>query len=473
MPSSSLTARASRRIRTATRVLVKGLPAPAKPAALPKARRSAKPVPGRWVRVTQGPKRSDGAPERRVTDPTEAAAVDAGWLLVDAYERLSTSAAKRVFGHELEAWHQYADDTIELLKSPEGRMMVDIEESAVNRLRYRRTMDFAAAGDRVFDVGFGRGYLAAQLIRGRGVARYHGIDIIDTWVDESYRLLEANGLADADIRLEEGDLFALTPEMVAATEANLVICCEVLEHVDDAEDALRILAEALPEGADLVFSVPLHGRLEHVWGHVSVFDVARLKDMLAGAGLWAHHVEPLANTWTLVVASRSPEPSARVRGASRRPAVNASVPLVRERHFVDVAASDHTPVRPESTTIAVVEGEAPLVECRLTGTGGVRFAVAGIESLRLGLDYTSCEDVRRFDIVAFAGATTVTSWSFTPSEMHAAEGSRFVWLRPGEGSAGFVAAPYGSMLTIDAVEVTAVVADGKTATFGVQAAFLP
>lgn len=451
-------------------MLVRGLPPRPEAAAPTAAKRSTDPMPGRWVRLTHGPERGPGSPERRGLDPVEAAAVDAGWLLVDAYERISTRAAKQVFGHEQEAWDAYARDTVELLRSPEGRQMVDIEESRVNRLRYRRTMDFAMKGDRVFDVGFGRGYLAAQLIKGREIARYHGIDIIDTWVDESYRLLETNGLAGADILLEAGDLFGLTAEKVAATEANLVICCEVLEHVDDAELALRILADALPDGADLLFSVPLHGRLEHVWGHVSVFDVARLKAMLAGAGLYAHHVQPLANTWTLIVASRSPEPSARVRDAARRPDVDISVPMVRERHFVNVPPEEYAAAPGGQVTVSPRTGS--WVTCRSTG-GAVRFPVAGLESLRLGLGYTACEHLERLEVVAYAGTKRVTSWSFTPSDRLPAEGRRAVWLRAGEASKGFVPAPYGSMLDVDAVEVRPRLGAGGSATFELRAAHLP
>src|SRR5699024_2685891 len=99
----------------------------------------------------------------------------------------------------------------------------------------------------------------------------------------------------------------------------------------------KILADVLPEGADLLFSVPLFGRLESVWGHLSVFDVARLKRMLAGAGLIAHHVEPVANTWTFVVASKSSEPSERVRQARSRPPHNVSQPLADKRVFRNVA----------------------------------------------------------------------------------------------------------------------------------------
>ncbi|MET1039201.1 MAG: class I SAM-dependent methyltransferase [Aeromicrobium sp.] len=428
---------------------------------------------GRWIRVTHSAPPAEIEIDHEVTDAGEAAAVRAGWLLIDAYERLSSKAASRVFGHEIRAWHDYAADTIADLVSPAGRIMVDVEQSPVNRLRYRRTMDFAHKGDRVFDVGFGRGYLAAQLIQERGVAGYHGIDIVDTWVEDAHLLLDANGLAGADIVLEQGDLFDLTRETIAATHADLVICCEVLEHVDDAELALRVLADALPDGADLLFSVPLHGRLEQVWGHASVFDVARLKQMLDGAGLHAHHVEPLANTWSLVVASRDPGGSARVRDASRRPAVRSSLPLVREHRFVDVAPADLTPVSAPAGASVLGTVDGIHVTCSVSSHGGLGFPVHGLESLRLWFSFADCDAVERFDVIARAGSEQVCSWSWKPGTKHPATGQRRIWFRPGEASVGVVPGPHGSMLDVDSVEVVAQLPAGRNATFGLAAAYLP
>jgi 2-polyprenyl-3-methyl-5-hydroxy-6-metoxy-1,4-benzoquinol methylase len=469
-------------ILRSTKALVRGTPVHA-PATAPATAPAPKPVrastppmstvAGRWLRVVADASPAERQVDREPDDAGEAAAVRAGWLLIDAYERLSTKAARQVFGHEIDAWNAYTDDTVANLKSPEGRIMADVEESRVNRLRYRRTMDFAHPGDRVFDVGFGRGYLAAQLIRERGVARYHGIDIVDTWVKASHELLAYNGLADADIVLEAGDLFDLTKEQIAATDANLVVCCEVLEHVDDAELALRVLADALPDGADLLFSVPLHGRLEQVWGHASVFDVARLKQMLDGAGLYAHHVEPLANTWSLVVASRDPARSERVRDASGRPAVRASVPLVNERRFVDVAAADMTPLPGDAATAVAEATGRPGVTCHAEATGGTRFAVESLESLRLAFEFIDCESISRVDVIARAGTEQVTRWSWKPGGKRVATGRRRVWFRPGEASDGFVAAPYGRMHEVDSVEVVVHLPKGTSAVYGLAAAYLP
>jgi 2-polyprenyl-3-methyl-5-hydroxy-6-metoxy-1,4-benzoquinol methylase len=431
-------------------------------------------IPGRWLRVVRTP---EGAPhpiDREVTDVTEAAAVRAGWLLIDAHERLSTAGAAKVFGHELEAWHQYTTETIVPLKHPEGPGMIPSHETKGNLLRYRRTMDFARPGERVFDVGFGRGYLAAQLVREREVKSYHGIDVEMSYKPYAEALFAANGLAGAEIELEHGNLFELTREEVASTGATLVICCEVLEHVDDAELALRTLADALPDGTDLVFSVPLHGRLENVWGHLSVFDVARLKEMLDGAGLYAHHVEPLANTWSLVVASRSPGPSARVREATGRPPVRSSVALSEKRAFVDIVAEDMTPEgAAEAGTVRVERASRRRVRCRVAADGGVSFQVRGIEAMRLRIEFIDVSNVRRFVVRAHANGRLACTWVWTPTKEQAAGTARRFALRPGESSRAFVSGDHIDLDQADRVDVVAELVPGMTAEFGLMAAYLP
>jgi 2-polyprenyl-3-methyl-5-hydroxy-6-metoxy-1,4-benzoquinol methylase len=430
-------------------------------------------IPGRWLRVVNSPGHVENEIDREVSDPAEAAAVRAGWLLVDAHERLSRVAALEVFGHELDAWHRYADDTMALLKDPSSSGAT-VPETETNRLRFRRTMDFAQSGDRVFDVGFGRGYLASQLMKERGIEAYHGIDVGERYLPFARAVFEANGLENASIDLEIGDLFDLTRAKVAATGANLMICCEVLEHVDDAEHALRTLAEALPDGADLLFSVPLHGRIESTWGHLSVFDVARLKHMLDGAGLHAHHVEPLANAWTLVVASRSPEPSQRVREATGRPPLRVSTPLVRQRSFVQITADDMSAVGDRESTSVEPDVEDPeKVGCRLASGGGVSFPVAGLEAVRVLFDAVDCQGVMRIDVTAYAGSTQVGEWSLKLLPGGLRKRVHRYSMRPGETGVSFVGGPHHDLQSADRVEVTMVLEQGSTAEFGFKAAYLP
>lgn len=404
------------------------------------------------------------------TDASEAAAVRAGWLLLDAHERLSRRGADRVFGHETEAWHAYAEDTIGHLNYTlsDGKELVP--ENRKNRLRFRRTLDFAREGETVFDVGFGRGLLAAQLIKDRGVRRYHGIDIVDRYVPMATDLFHVNGLAPDALNLSVGDLYKLTRDDIESTGAKLVICCEVLEHVPDAELALKTLADALPEGADLLFSVPMHGRIEGAWGHVSVFDVARLKGMLDFAGLTAHHVEPLANAWSLIVASRDPAGSQRVREATRRPATRISAPLSRNRDFVYLKAGELSAVG----TGSVEPKTEQAVICRLAGDEGFGFEVDGLTALRLRFKFADPSHLTRMVATAYAGNEQVGRWTWTIKPGSLRPGLLLsTAMRPGEVGMEFVGGRHEGVERADRVEVVATVDEGHSAEFTVRVAYLP
>ncbi|KRC65055.1 hypothetical protein ASE12_09940 [Aeromicrobium sp. Root236] len=407
--------------------------------------------------------------DREVTDPSERLAVRAGWQLVDAYERLSVAGARRVFGREVDAWRRYTDDTLARLTTAEGR--ASVHETENTQLRFRRVMDFARPGDRVFDVGFGQGFLAAQLVKRCEIASYHGIDIDDRYLAGSKELFADNGLTDASITLEIGDLYDLTRESVASRGADLVICCEVLEHVPDAELALRTLADALPDGSDLIFSVPLIGRLEGVWGHVSVFGVARLKQMLEGAGLYAHHVEPLSNVWALLVASRDPGPSQRVRAATHRPPARVEVPLTRSFDFLDVKAGDYA-VRPDDAgVVSMTPSDDVTVTVRATASGGVMFPVPGLEALRLALVLTEVDGLEQIAIIARAGRKQTCRWDWSADEFPT--GHLAVKVRPGEADGRFASSEHKNVDRTDQVELVMTVRDGGSAVISVAASALP
>src|SRR5690606_12630269 len=121
----------------------------------------------------------------------------------------------------------------------------------------------------------------------------------------------------------------------------------------------------LPPQSDLLFSAPLHGRLESVWGHVTVFDVHRLRSMIKRARLVVHHVEPVANTWVMVVASRERAPSQRVLRQSSRPPRNVSRPLVHTYDFVDIDPKEITSVRYGDTVAEARIVGGSWVECQV------------------------------------------------------------------------------------------------------------
>ncbi len=403
---------------------------------------------------------------------------------MDAHERLSTLGARGVFGHELDAWQRYADESIAPMASVEsGERTWEIQESPGNRVRYRRTIDFARPGDRVFDVGFGRGYLAAVLLRDRGVASYRGIEILDDKVDGTRDLFRANDLDDSSVFLEQGDLYDLT--LASVGDVDFMICCEVLEHVPDPEQALRVLADALPEGADLLFTLPMAGRLEQVWGHASVFDVARVKQMLDGAGLVAQHVEPMANTWTLVVASRDPGSSDRVQAALSRPPERVSQPLVSHRGFVDVPAEGIGPVGPGSAVTPAAKaleaaptlpaphsvGQTVLLEA--TGPGGLTMVVTGLEAARLKIGFFDAAHVQRVVTIGRVGEQEVCRWTWTPSQPELARQQSRRWLRPGESGPGILAGRHERLEEVDRLDVLLEQPDGAVARMWVAVAYLP
>jgi 2-polyprenyl-3-methyl-5-hydroxy-6-metoxy-1,4-benzoquinol methylase len=452
------------------RGLLSSSPAPA-PAPAVKQSRSYGPygVPGRLLREVGDHPRGEPTIDREGTDPAEAAAVRAGWLLLDAYERMTRRGADRVFGHELDAWHAYADTLGELEYTlSDGRELKP--ENRKNRLRFRRTVDFAREGEVVFDVGFGHGLLAASLIKDRGIKKYFGIDIIDRYIPTATDLFAVNGLAPETLELEAQDLYTLTQERIAATGATLVICCEVLEHVPDAERALKVLADALPEGADLLFSVPMHGRIEGAWGHVSVFDVARLKGMLAGAGLYAHHVEPLANAWSLVVASRDPAGSRRVREATGRPPESVSTPLSSHRDYVYLTGDDFTAVGPST----VERHSDQTARWRPSSGGGYTFAVESLESLRLWFNPADADQVSRMVATAYAGDSAVGHWVWRRKPGQMTDGVVLsTALRAGEVGLHFIGDQNDDAATADRVEVLARVEGGGRADIEIGVAYLP
>ncbi len=84
------------------------------------------------------------------------------------------------------------------------------------------------------EVGCGEGELAIRLAKG-GIAM-HGTDAFHQVLEEARRRAAA---ADVAIDFEAMPVEALDPERHAA---ELILCCEVLEHLEDPERALDVLA---------------------------------------------------------------------------------------------------------------------------------------------------------------------------------------------------------------------------------------
>lgn len=69
-----------------------------------------------------------------------------------------------------------------------------------------------------------------------------------------------------------------------------------------------------------------------------MFDASRITAMVQDAGLRGHHVEPLANTWTLLLLSRRSASERALSTASRRPSAALPQHVRRDGFMIDPAA---------------------------------------------------------------------------------------------------------------------------------------
>jgi SAM-dependent methyltransferase len=96
------------------------------------------------------------------------------------------------------------------------------------------TLAIGTGAREVHEVGCGEGELLLRLAR-RGL-RARGSDISDAVIDEARRRAGAAGL---DVAFRVAPIEALD---AGRDSAELILCCEVMEHVDDPDAALEIVA---------------------------------------------------------------------------------------------------------------------------------------------------------------------------------------------------------------------------------------
>lgn len=117
----------------------------------------------------------------------------------------------------------------------------------------------------VLEVGCGEGELTLRVAReGREVL---GTDVSAMMIAEARERAARRGI---DVRFEQADLFDLDPASVAY---DLVLCCEVLEHLRDPVAAMRHLARLSRQY--LVFSVPR----EPVWRLLNIVRGRYLREL--------------------------------------------------------------------------------------------------------------------------------------------------------------------------------------------------
>lgn len=146
-------------------------------------------------------------------------------------------------------------------------------------------------GLRVLDLGSGNGYMAAQL------AKHHRVTGIDHAEDGIALARRACPTAEFHLMSVYDDLSCITPE----NGYDVVVCCEVIEHLYSPKRLLDNAFATLRPGGLLILSTPYHGYFKNLalslldgWdrhfhvedegGHIKFFSQKSLKRMLLDTG---------------------------------------------------------------------------------------------------------------------------------------------------------------------------------------------
>lgn len=163
------------------------------------------------------------------------------------------------------------------------------------RFVLRRDRVLAAISDlppgKVLEIGCGSGALLREFAQRGHVCR--GAETSD----------EARQLAGEMLSAFPSAKIVESIDAETPVDFDLVVSCEVLEHIQDDAEALAQWVRCLRPGGRLVLSVPAHMRMwgaRDVWaGHVRRYSRADLSRLAAGAGLKVERIEcsgfPLIN----------------------------------------------------------------------------------------------------------------------------------------------------------------------------------
>jgi 2-polyprenyl-3-methyl-5-hydroxy-6-metoxy-1,4-benzoquinol methylase len=371
-----------------------------------------------------------------------------GFAALEVLERLDPGLARRLLKDHLETDARRAAETLPVLPRRPGAIPRNYSTmtSEVNHTRVRRLLDFVVSGERLLEIGVGFGYITGVLMRDAAISGYTGIDIADKQIAKAQKVAEIYNAASVPVHLEVRNLYDLTPEWVDDHDPDLVLLLEVLEHVPDAERALTTVARCVREDAAILFSVPTNGRIEHVWGHVSIFDGTRIRAMCAHAGLVIQHLETVQDQWVLVLATKSRSVPPRLIELIRRTPALETDRAPAAPYFVGIPTTAVTLQRNPRTGKATIELDGDGAARLTVGSprsirsqvAAVGFPTTGDLRLRLELSFDEPRSVRSVEVnLRTARGTRSVGWVWDCVKQPAPSNRRTYVLRPGRGSGPF------------------------------------
>lgn len=351
-----------------------------------------------------------------------------------------------------------------------------IMSQAPNQTRIARLCDCVLPGERVLDIGFGYGHVATHLLRDTQLAYYCGLDRHAHLRQATERMFAVNGVAEREHHLEVLDLFELGPAFVARHAPTLVVFLEVMEHLSDPRRALQVFADCMPGESELLFTVPMAGRMEHTWGHNSFFDVDRVVQLCGDCGFTLQWAELMFNAWQLLLVSRGRQVSPRIEQLRRtqpRPVCPDGLAGARVKELP--LEGDGEPARSvwdyRSQEVRVERLERG-VRCEVTagadekgGYGGLHLPAQPCAALRLMLSFTGVENI----LSAFVEGRDLRGercccWQWQPSGATGLPTQPRAYLfRPGRQSGPFRPVGSGDLAALHDVQVFLLVTPGQVA----------
>lgn len=149
-----------------------------------------------------------------------------------------------------------------------------------NRLR-RRKMRALLPSIRdkiILEIGFGIGDFRAELKRDNTAyyKGYIGMDISFPNLAKSQQLARDLRLQCEKTLLVQADIFRLP---FNDSSIDLLICAEVLEHLEDDVMAMREINRVLKTGGEAEITVPYLGEPVEGWGHLRHYDLDMIKSL--------------------------------------------------------------------------------------------------------------------------------------------------------------------------------------------------